>query len=151
MIQQNTNTETASNINAKKASILGLAEDLDATYEDIISAINELKVMVKEADDYLANGAKIRATALMDAIFSTDNSTMSSWDVVVDHTMNQWTHEKGTNSVTTPTTVSAGWQLSKDRYSDIDLTFKIDGAQKANPYVGINAKSVLIGAESLGM
>lgn len=25
------------------------------------------------------------------------------------------------------------------------------GAQKANPYVGINAKSVLIGAESLGM
>ena len=57
--------------------------------------------MVKEADDYLANGAKIRATALMDAIFSTDNSTMSSWDVVVDHTMNQWTHEKGTNFVTT--------------------------------------------------
>lgn len=50
--------------------------------------------MVKEADNYLANGAKIRATALMDAIFSTDNSTMSSWDVVVDHTMNQWTHEK---------------------------------------------------------
>lgn len=144
-------TETASNINAKKASILGLAEDIEATYEDIISAINELKVMVKEADNYLANGAKIRATALMDAIFSTDNSTMSSWDVVVDHTMNQWTHEKGTNSVTTPTTVSAGWQLSKDRYSDIDLIFKIDGAQKANPYAGINAKSVLIGAESLGM
>lgn len=144
-------TETANSINAKKASILGLAEDMDATYEDIISAINELKVMVKEADDYLANGAKIRATALMDAIFSTDNSTMSSWDAVVDHTMNQWTHEKGTNSVTTPTTVSAGWQLSKDRYSDIDLTFKIDGAQKANPYTGINSKSVLIGAESLGM
>lgn len=143
-------TETTNNINAKKASILGLAEDLDATYEDVISAINELKVMVKEADNYLANGAKIRATALMDAIFSTDNSTMSSWDVVVDHTMNQWTHEKGTNSVTTPTTTSAGWQLSKDRYSDIDLTFKIDGAQKANPYAGINSKSVLIGAESLG-
>lgn len=90
------------------------------------------------------------AVAIMDAIFSLDNAEASSWDLVNEHAL-AWSHEVGTNSVTTPSDqVLAGWRLTKDKYTDIDMTVSIDKGQFYNPYVGIVSKAFLIGASSEG-
>ncbi len=113
----------------------------DYSYKDILDKIEK----IKEASSF-----KSGAIDLMDNIFSDDNSIKSSWDQVCTNVKN-WTHTKGTNSVTTPNNSSSGWQLSKDKYSDIDMTMNVNGCQSFNPYQWSSiAKAFLIGAENNG-
>lgn len=114
----------------------------DYSYKDILDKIEE----IKEASSF-KNGA----IELMDNIFSDENSIKSSWDLVCTNVKN-WTHTKGTNSVTTTNNSSSGWQLSKDKYGDIDMTMNVNGCQSFNPYHSWSsiAKAFLIGAESNG-
>jgi len=135
-------TNSLSLINAKKEEIESLTKD-DNYVNKIIEATKYI--------DEIANNEKVNNSILiMDNIFSLDNATSSSWDLVNEHALS-WTHNEGTNSVTTPNdNILAGWRLTKDEYSDIKMKINISGVQQANPYNAYISKAFLIGAKSNG-
>lgn len=115
------------------------------TYNEVLNGITELKSLISS----MTKKTVKMATEVMDNIFSTDKSEKSSWDLVVDHAMS-WTHQKGTNLVTTPNTSCAGWQLTKDKYQNIDMVMNVKGCQDSNPYGSDVHKAFYIGASSNG-
>ena len=130
-------------IDETKLIIDAITSSTENGYYTIRNEIERIKALTPEA------GLEA-AINLMDAIFSIDNAEGSSWDLVNEHAL-AWTHTAGTNSVSTPSDqVLAGWRLSKDKYSDIDITVSVDKGQFNNPYNGIISKAFLIGAQSNG-
>ena len=112
------------------------------TFEELDEAYEALFADIRAIDN-------VNAVALMDAIFSDDNSTQSSWDAVVAN-VKSWTHVPGTDSVTINSAREAGWQLTAEKYYNFEMTVKIDLPTSANPYVGYLTKAFFIGAESSG-
>lgn len=133
--------EDKNSINNIISTTLASIDEKTISYDEVL---NNLQII------YSYKNAKEKgAITIMDNIFSTDNSEQSSWDLVVEHAMS-WTHKKGTNSVTTPNESSAGWQLTKDKYQDIDMLMNVQGCQDANPFNSIVRKAFYIGASSNG-
>ena len=86
---------------------------------------------------------------IMDAIFSDDGSTKSGWDAVVNN-VKTWRHLQGTDYVRVNHSKIAGWQLTKQTYSDFEMTVRVDEPTPKNPYNAICTRSFLFGASSGG-
>lgn len=124
--------------------ISGLISEIGSadTVEKLSSLYSELIKAVELAQSQ--SGA-----AIMDAIFSDDDSTRSSWDAVVNN-VKTWTHTPGTDYVIINHNRVAGWQLTKQTYKDFEMTVKVDEPTPNNPYGAIVTRSFLFGATSAG-
>ena len=87
---------------------------------------------------------------LLDNICSDDESAKSLDPDVAASFANNFFHEPGSHTVTVAN--QSGWQLSKEKYTDISMRLKIDGVGRINPYGAGKycTKGFLIGADAHG-
>ena len=119
----------------------GVGTDNNGKYYD--TSFNE----VNESDLILPSFSS-SCPDILDDVFSDDKSTKSNWDAVTNN-VEHWTHVPGSYEVLIPED-KAGWQLSKQSYTDIDMKIKIDGLTPMNPFVegSYITKAFLIGADA---
>ena len=122
------------------------ATDQNATFEQLTENFASLKEAVSIS--LTANAAHV-----LDQTFSYDYSSASGWDLVQEHAMG-WDHPAGSNYVQLDG--NAGWQLSGDRYGDMEMTVKFENSTDLNPYGDVIngyhhlSRCLLIGATSVG-
>ena len=97
------------------------------------------------ADDLIIPKENPEIVSIMDDIWSDDKSTKSGWDSARIGFTN-FQHTIGTSKITSNN--QAGWQMTKEKYTDFTAKLKIEGASHNDPSNCYVTKAFFIGADA---